>query len=236
MTKKKIRKKKLTVDEKEEIKMEGELPKKSVIEHEERQLIGFFVVVGLVFAISLTIYFGVESQSRFEFAGVEWTIEEFDEQTSVYHARFSSFDKYSNMIYNVYLWIDPRENDVPVNGALDRFRREAVVSFTPETVECRGDFAGAVIGLGAFLKTGVGVTDISYDGRTTDVDILKGDEIYVDCFIPNDKTIVLIEIGDSSISRSDNNLDCYIIKIKDCDDIAPFEKFIIKTISASMEQ
>jgi len=227
--------KKLTEDEKEELDAEGELPKKSVVESEERQLVGFFVIVGLVFAISLAIYFGVESSSRFEFAGMDWTVEKFNEQTNVYHARFYAFDG-SNMIYNAYVWTDPRENDVPVDGALDRFRRDGIFSFSAETAACRGDFAGAVIGLGAFLKTGVGIKDLSFDGRTTDVSILEGDEIYMDCSVLSNKTTIVVEMGDSSISHSADNLDCYTIKIKDCDDIAPFEKFIIGTISASMEQ
>jgi hypothetical protein len=139
------------------------------------------------------------------------------------------------MIFNTYLRIDPRENDVPFDGEFDRFRREGMFSFSPETAACRGDFAGSVIGLGAFLKTGVGVKDLSFDGRTTDVEFLEGDEVYMDCSVLNNKTTIVVEMGDSSVSHSTENLDCYTIKINDCDDIAPFEKFIIRTISASME-
>ena len=99
MAKKKVKRKtvkkkvsKLTVDEKEELKAEGELPKKKIREDENRQLIWFFAVVIVIFAAFLVPYFWIQSSKTFEWGGAEWVIEDDIYLKQLYHGRFMALD------------------------------------------------------------------------------------------------------------------------------------------------
>ena len=220
MAKKKIKREEDVVDK---------MPSKKVVGRENSQVLWAVIIIVVIFAAFLIPYAYFDAAKSFEFAGVDWRIEE-TEGGNAYYARFRALDG-SDVNYNLYLWNDPRTNDVSFDGEFSEFWRKGLFSFTPETEACRGDFAGAVIGLGSFLKAGVGVNDLSYDGRT-DAGTLDGNEIYAECPIFSDRTTIVIRMGDSSIVQNVNNPNCYTINIENCDDTLPFEKFIIETLKA----
>jgi hypothetical protein len=220
--------KKLTEDEKEEIKAEGELPKKSVIKHEERQLIWFFVIVGVIFAAVLFSYFAVEGTKAFEFVGVDWRVEEYSDQLTMYHARFIALTN-ENLTYNLYLRNDPRTNDVLVNGTLNQFKHGGVISWTPEFDSCRGNAVIAMQDLNSFLASAVGLGPI-VAGSTDSIVAAENERRYATCKTVLDRTLVILDKGDARVVQDEKNPYCYTIYIDDCDDSSPIDKFIIRTI------
>ena len=115
---------KLTDDEKEELKMEGELPKKSIRENENKQLLWFFVIVVAVFATVFILYFSIEGAKTFEYGGADWLIEDYP-NLRIYHGQFPSLAD-DQLIYNVFLRTDPREKDVSTEGVFAKFKYDVV--------------------------------------------------------------------------------------------------------------
>ena len=233
MAKKSVKKKskkkvaKLTAEEKEEKKMEGELPKKSIRQKENTQLIWFFVVIAVVFASFLIPYFWVESSKVFDYGGAEWAIEEY-ENLIIYHGRFISFGN-TELTYNLYLREDPRENDVPVEGELNKFKYGGIVSISPEVDVCRGEASRALFDLSAYLRQGIGLEEL--ESATTDKFVsLDEDRRYAVCDNVNDRTLVVVEVGESKVVQDDDNPYCYTIYIEDCEDIRSIEKFMSQSL------
>ena len=109
------------------------------------------------------------------------------------------------------------------------------MTFSPEVDLCRGEFSRTVVDLGAFLKTGVGVGVL--DVGTTDAQTAKNlDREYVTCQTHPDRTVVTFEIGESAVVKSEENPTCYTIYVKDCRDIKPIEKFMVKSIGDFKEK
>lgn len=244
MAKKKQKKKrvvknpKLTDDEKEEMKAEGELPKKSIRARENRQLIWFFVIVAVIFGSFLVPYFWVESSKVFEYGGIDWAIEEYAEPTGmIYHGRFLAFNN-PGLTFNVFFRIDPRENDVRTEGVFDNFWSQGVIGFSPEVDSCRGQLSRVMLDLGSFLKTGVGL-HVLETGSTDESVANETGRVYASCDTGNDKTIVIVDIsqrddsgepGESVVIQDDENPNCYRIYAKDCNDVSSVEKFIFKSV------
>jgi hypothetical protein len=238
--KEKIKKKRDSLPPKLIEEKEGEPPKKSVRKKENLQLVWILVVVMVVFAAFLIPYFYIENSKTFEFGGIDWQVEKFGIH-DVYHGRFIAIsDKTLN--YNVYFWIDPRENDVQTLGNFDEFRIGGYVSMDLEIGQCREeynnaiDMRGILLNLGAFLETGVGIQQVEY--ATTDIEYATDTKTpLINCENTPDRSVVIVEKGDDSfVSQDENNSNCYRISVKGCKDILPVEKFIMETISAFREK
>jgi hypothetical protein len=224
-TKKKIVKKKLTEEEQEELVAEGELPKKAVRKSEDRQLAWFVGIVIFIFIVTLGSYYWVESAKTFEFGGVEWA---YEEDVDYYHGRFMNLlgEDYT---YNIFLRNDPRKNDVPTEGAFDKFKYGVVISTSPEFDSCRGDASRVMRDLGAFMREGFGAGPT--ESGSTDEDVANASERrFATCDNIDDRTVLIIDRGDNFVDQDDDNLDCYTIYIEDCDDASPVEKFMLKVI------
>lgn len=222
-----MKKEKITDEEREELRAEGELPPKATRKREDRQLLWFVIVIGVVFASFLIPYFYRQSSMSFEFAKANWTIEDYD-KIRIYHGRFMSLAG-ENLIFNSYLRIDPRKNDVASSGTFNKFKYGGVISVSPEVDECRGDIARVMGDLGLFLGQGVGVGPIEV-GSTDETVAVDFDKRHATCETILDRTLVVIESGESRVTQDDENPYCYMIYIEDCNDISPVEKFMVKTI------
>jgi len=234
MAKKKTTKKKkvkISGDEKEELKAEGELPKKSVRESENRQLIWFFVVIGVIFLSFLVPYFYFESLKTFHYGGVDWNIDDSDKFITFYHSEFPALNG-ANLNYNVYLRHDPRENDVEAIGEFNAFKYGGYFSFSEEVNTCGGQVFRASADMINFVKMGVGVGNMDNSALTPEFGEDSGLP-FVNCFTHPDRTVVVLRMGEPSVIQSEINPYCYVISIEDCDDFAPIEKFITKTIDDS---
>jgi len=222
---------KLTANEKTELKMEGELPNKSVREKENKQLIWFFAVIGVVFATVLISYLVVEGVKSFEYGDIDWMIEEYP-NLKIYHGRFMALSG-TDISYNIFLRNDPRKNKVLTEGSFDKFRYGGVMSFSPEVDECRGELSRAIVDIGAFLRQGVGVGDIE-TGSTNETVALNTDKRFARCDTILDRTVVVFEIGEPSVIQDIDNPYCYVISVKNCADIQPIERFIVKSVEDFM--
>lgn len=223
---KKVEKKKVKKAEKE-TEVKEEVVSEVVKEKESRTLIWFFLVVAVVFASFLVPYFWVESSKVFQFAGVDWVIEDYD-YLEIFHGRFVSLTN-PNLNYNVFLRTDPRENDVFVEGRLDDFKYGGVVSLSPEVDACRGELSRVMLDLSAFLMTGVGVGPIE-SGSTSEEVALQTGRMFANCENVDDRTVVVVDIGESGVYKSEVNPNCYVIYARDCNDAVSVEKFMVQTV------
>lgn len=200
---------------------------KRIISEENKQLTWFFLIIALVFSSFLGVYFYNESSKSFEFVGVDWVIEEYEHFTA-YHGRFPALDG-SSIHYNIFPRNDPRENNIPTEGNFDTFKYGGIISFDKVIGECRGNIGRAVVDLGGFLAEGVGISKLEI--ATTDFGVSQLKNIsHIDCSLNLNRTVVILEEGETSVVKDSQNPFCYIIKVKDCDDVLGTEKFIVKTI------
>ncbi|MFA5061146.1 MAG: hypothetical protein WC494_02435 [Candidatus Pacearchaeota archaeon] len=206
----------------EEKKIEGYIRKK-----EDWQLLWVLGVIVLIFVLFFGTYFIVQKMNRFEYAGVNWVIENHG-GTKFYHGRFIAF-RNPQLTHNLYLRNDPKENDVSFSGNFTYFGKDFFLSFSPEVDECRGDVPVATVTLASFLKSGVGVENL--EPSTTDPQVhYSTGKNFADCNSIGGG--IVIEIGESSVIQSEKNPYCYVISIENCTDIKPIEKFMIETLRA----
>ena len=219
---------KLTEEEKEEKIQEGELPKKSVRQKENRQLIWFFVIIGIVFMSFLGPYFYIQDSKTFEYAHIDWAIEDY-ESLRIYHGRFPVLTN-PTVTFNTYLRTDPRENNIETVGEFVDFDSKAIISMSPEVDSCRGELSRVMLDLSSFLKDGLGVSEIVV-GSTVQESATNLDRPYATCESVQGKTLVIVELGDESkVVQNENNKKCYTIYASSCADLTGAEKFIVKTV------
>ena len=207
-----------------------------IIKKEERTLFWFFVVVGVVFALVLVPYFWTESGKVFEFGGIDWIVEDYD-NLRIFHGRFVSLIN-PNLNYNIFFRTDPRLNDVSVSGKLDSFKYGGIISLSPEVDACRGDLSRVMLDLSSFLKQGVGVGPIEAGSNNEEAANENGRR-FVTCDNVYDRTVVVVELsskddsgelGERGIIQDEENLNCYTIYAKDCEDSEVVEKFMVKAV------
>jgi hypothetical protein len=202
--------------------------KKNVRDGENRQLFWFFVVVAIIFAGVLIPYFWVENSKSFEFAGAEWAVENYD-YLKIFHGRFLSFGN-PNLHYNIFLRIDPRENDVSTTGVFNTFKYGGVVSLGPEIEECQGQMIRGIFDLSAFLRQGVGV-QVLESGSTDEFIAVEQDKRFATCKTVLDRTLVIVDLGEEAkVMKDEKNPYCYTIIAENCDDLSSIEKFMVKSV------
>lgn len=215
------KKKSILLEEKEEIMV----PEK-VEERENKTLFWFFIVVGLVFASVLIPYFWIESGKTFQFDGIDWVVEDY-ENLKIFHGRFLSFTN-PDLHYNIFLRNDPRKNNVEVYGEIDSFKYGGIISLSPRVDACRGDLSRVMLDLGAFLKQGVGVGTIESGSNEEEIANASGRR-FATCEIM-DRTVVIVDIGEEGIFQDETNPNCYTIHARNCEDSAAVEKFMVRAV------
>lgn len=233
---------------KEEVSYDGkvvneEISKKDV-SNENRQLYWFFGIAIFVFLLFLGTYYyyetyikitpeGYRLKGHFEYAGIEWQIEDYTDFIA-YHGRFPSFMNENNT-HNIYLRVDPRQNNVSTSGDFLNFKYGGYISTSPEVDNCTGDMVGDILTLTSFLKYGVGMSSIEL-GTTDQAVAQKTNRTQVNCSLKNRGVILIQQGNESSVVQSDKNEFCYIITVKDCNDIAPVEKFMLEVLKQKSEE
>jgi uncharacterized integral membrane protein len=210
----------------EEKIVEEKITKKSIIEKENKQLLWFFVVVIVVFASFLIPYFYMQNSKSFNYAYIDWKVEDY-ENLKIFHGRFVSIGN-KNVNFNTYLRNDPRKNNVDTFGDFTKFKYNAVVSMSPEVDSCRGELARVMLDLGSYISQGIGLGEVKA-GSTNNDTAFSSNREYANCELTKDKTVVIIELGEPKIIQNEENPYCYTIYAKDCQDINAVEKFIVHT-------
>jgi len=225
MVKKKVAKK--PTRKKEEEKVITRTVSKKIKDKENKLVFWFLAIIVLIFAAFIVPYFFVEGSKHFDHSKIVWNIEEYD-LFDVYHGRFLVLNG-ENLNYNIYLRNDPRENNVPTTGDFSDFKIGGYISVSSEIDTCKGEIARMMFDLGGFLRTGVGVQEITVGTTNTETAARLGTEL-IDCSTRNDRTIVILEKGESSVVQSKENPSCYTITVENCEDIQPIEKFMTKSV------
>ncbi len=202
----------------------------SVEKREGRELLWLVVIVVAVFAIILGSYFWTENAKSFSYGGENWVVENYN-NLIIYHGRFESIGV-RNLTYNLYLRNDPRKNDVPTTGTFDKFKYGGIVGISPKVDRCRGQLSRVMLDLGAFMRRGIGVGPLAV-GSTNKFTAVETNRTYTQCDTASDRTIVMIEMGNSSVVQNKINPYCYTIKAENCNDITSVEKFMIKSVADS---
>jgi hypothetical protein len=227
------KKKKLSVEEKEELKREGELPSRNVVRNENRQLIWFLVVIGAVFAAFLGTYFYIESLKDFEFVGVEWVLEEY-EQLDIYHARFFiPYGESQGVTFNLFFRSDPRENDVSSDINIS-FNPEIIISQSERVMECKNSILVSS-GLGEIGAMFPFFVEKVSGAMSSKAEANKWGVPFANCSSEEGKTVVVVrmsENGESSINVDSENPDCYLLNVGKCEEnVLVKERFFLEIVS-----
>jgi hypothetical protein len=198
---------------------------KNIKKQENRQLILFFVVIAIIFLSFLVPYFLIQASKTFNYGDVDWV---FEEDVNYYHGRFAGLTN-DAIMYNIYVRNDPRENNVPTDGTFDDFKYGAIISTSPEFDMCRGEASRVMRDLGDFLKTAVG-TGVIYSGSTDPFVAMESERRYALCDNIQDRTLVIVDVGNNSVAQDSKNSYCYKIYVEDCNDASAVEKFMLKSI------
>jgi hypothetical protein len=236
VVKKKVRKKsssELDSELKEEKQREGELPSRKIRDMETRQLVGFFVIIGLCFVAFLAVYYGVQSQKNFNYEGAEWWVEGEKEgwgDLTLYHGRYPIETTSGKVVTNMNLWLqnDPRENNVAadVDFINEGIAKNVVISFTADLLECPN--RATIV---PQLSQALGLPWTTVSGAVADREMAENFNIsYVDCANATlDTTVVLIQRGEFSKVYLEDG--CYVIQYGECEDsVLASEKLILELI------
>jgi hypothetical protein len=219
MAQKKIKKKK-TKERKQEVS--------SVEKEQNKVLISFFVVVLLVFGSMLIGYLYFQELNKFSYAGVDFEKIK-DQGLEYYHGKTPI--KYDGKVYvnfNLYLWNNPKKNNIPINTNEFALSQQVVISFDPEGQEelkCREQLTLAHGNLEQFFDAFPWVGIIS--GAVTNQEYAENKNLtFADC---NDsrphKTIVVLKNSDENSIEKEGN--CYILNTKDCEFTKTAERLMI---------
>ena len=133
-----------------------------------------------------------------------------------------------NYKYNLFLRNDPRKNNISVDGTFKEFKIGGLVSISPEIDLCRGDVSRVMLDLGSFLELGLGIQKVWAATPSFEIHNETG-RAYATCNT-KDRTIIMIEKGEPAVVQSKDNPFCYTIRVRNCEDIEPVEKFMIEVI------
>jgi hypothetical protein len=207
---------------KKKTKNAKKVSKKLISGREDKQLLGFFITVGIVFALFLGSYFYVQSLGHFDYAGVRWDKVK-EGQMDFYYAKFRLADTLP--VYNAYLRNDPRQNEIPVNATF-KFSDKVLVSFEDYNPDCQGKDSYLAAVIGPYLKA----MGLNATGATTNLQKSIQQNITIaDCSVATKtKSVIVVQSSDKpSIVQSTENLNCYYLNVGKCQHIETVERFIV---------
>lgn len=220
---------------KKKVEEDSEEKKISRVENknQDKTLLWFFIFVALMFSAFLIPYFYIKNGQTFEYLELNWTIEK-EPDITFYYSRIPFFSG-QNTVHNLYLVNDPRKNGVEALGEFNRFKRNLVISFSPEASRCTGEFNRGYLTLSSFLKNPVGLRNV-YSGLSDEEEANLSEKFFANCetAIEEGISVVIIQKGEKNFVEQDiDSPYCHIITLEDCEDTKPIEKFILKLIEAA---
>ena len=233
--KKTVKKKKLTSEEKEEKSREGDLPPKKIRDKETQQIIGFLIIVGLVFASFIGVYYSVKATKTFEFGGAEWWIEGEAEgwgDVIFYHGRYPVKTSSGKIITNMNLWLrnDPRENNIPadIDFLEQGIAADIIVTFGTNLMACE---ERTLVTPQISQAFGAGLPWTTVVGAVANKQIAEEQNLlYADCSsVSDENTVILVQQGDKpAVFASDG---CYVVQYDECSGaVKASEKLILELI------
>jgi hypothetical protein len=198
----------------------------------------FYWVIGVMAAMIVVLIVAsvvFQSLNKFEHDGLTFEKERFGE-IPIYHYSYFPSNPYTGEVigkYNLYLRIDPRKNNVPMEGVVQfPFGKFVYVSVNGTGLtEC--EFGRVAIGnLAGFLTD----HDITVKGASPDKEQAElANAKHITCEDKPENVKILIQSGNETRIYKDVNL-CHIIEIADCEVLDAIEKFQTQTIINAKER
>lgn len=191
-----------------------------------------FYVLGVALAL-VVIYFAfsyfVKEINNFEYEGLAFSIER-NGNIPLYKYFYYYTAKNGQLIkYNLYLKIDPRENNVPVEVNNIYFPEGKFVYISVNSTnlqQCSGS-ASAIADLGSFLR------DNQFTVRTATPDEKRAEQVeglrYATCETNPENPVIYIHEGEESIITNPSGY-CYDLSVSNCEVLKVIEKFRVQTI------
>ena len=199
---------------------------KSAVGKEIYWVIGSMAVLVLIFVVVSLV---LQSFNKFEYEGLTFTKERFGE-IPVYHYYYYLENHITGSViakYNLYLRIDPRKNDVPVDGEIEFIHGEyTFVSIDGEGLtECEENSV-AIASLSGFLND----NDLRPKGAVPDKELARELKVkYATCEEHSEGVVIMVQEGnETKITR--NGESCYVMEIANCEMIKAVEKFELQTL------
>ena len=187
--------------------------KEGQIETENKILRNVFIIVGVLFLVFLGVFFWMQSIKHFEYRGVDFDIVD-TQNVRFYHTSFPLILEAKEILYNVYLRKDPRENEknVPIEGEI--LFSEKIVLNSTSSFNCEGEGVIAVANFNQIF-TALGVEVIRDPNATCDlfgrfahINLEEGNETKIERYGPR----------------------CYRFEINDCEILEATERYIIEAV------
>lgn len=183
-----------------------------------KQLIGFFSTIIIIFVIVFGAFWLIKSQDKFTYDGAKWEKIKYG-QLYVYHTSFPLY----NVTYNMYLRNDPRRNNVSIDDMNITFYKKVITAFSPEAAQCLG-LGVPQTELGQFL----GWAQRNVTGAFADIDYAKKmNASFADCSsAKGETTVLLFQKSETPSIKKDKN--CYILSVGNCENLMTTERFLIQ--------
>lgn len=200
--------------------------KERKLERELLWILGFVAFLVFLFIFSGFVF---KSFNSFEYEGLTFTKERLGD-IPIFHYYYYFDNKNNQLIkYNLYLRIDPRENNVIVEGDKISLEESSVVfvSADPESELNSCPYGVLAVGrLARFLSDNGFVVE---GGNLDFHDAKEKGENWITCETRSNNPVIEIKEGEETKILSNGN--CYEISISSCDDmLAAIEMFELKSI------
>lgn len=180
---------------------------------------GMIVVLVLVFGV----YYVFQSMNNFDYAGMKFQKQTFG-KIEVYNTKIPITGSSGNVLanYNLYLRNDPRDLGNIILPAELRLQKNVVVSVDPRFESGCSDDGIAGANFFTFMKTAGYQVSLAY---TNESYADERNASYAPC-VENSthSTITITEGSEDRVFQEDT--DCYVIEVKDCDILKTTERFM----------
>ena len=233
------------IDEKEQVKVDKKEPVKEEknsektddkkVKYYESQAKWIFIIMGvLIIGIVVSIWLTGEEQ-KFEYIGLDWERELFAGEIPIYTTQIRGHNPNGIPInFKANFRNNPKELKVPIQGDLSIIANRPVYFSLDMDSNLNQCGTVSLIGFGRFMA------EMRFELITGINTPEKADEFsrpYVDCTTHPGRTTFIFTSGNKSLIRQDSeNENCYILEVKDCEDVQVLEKLQIGILSLFTNQ
>jgi len=199
------------------------------VEKDLLKIIGFFALLVVIFLIASSIF---KSFNQFDYEGLTFTKEKFDDIPVFHYYYFFKTDSGDLIKYNLYLRNDPRENNISVEGDKISLSSQKTTYITMDATEL-GKCERSILAIGTLsgfltdnqMKIKSGTTDI------VEASVYGDDYIrdYITCENKPSNVVVVFESGEETKISIEGK--CHKIIIgPECRTLEAVEKYNLQTI------
>lgn len=205
------------------------------IKYYESQAKWIFIIMGvLIIGIIVSVWLTSEEQ-KFEYIGLDWERELFAGEIPIYATQIRGHNPNGIPInFKANFRNNPKELKVPIQGDL------SIIANRPVYFSLDMDSNLNQCGTVSLISFGRFMAEMRFELVTGVTTQEKADEFsrpYVDCTTNPDRTVFILKSGNKSLIRQDSeNKNCYILEVKDCEDVQVLEKLQIGILSLFTNQ